>query len=58
MARVVSAKEGVARCLEPLREAMQLIEQRLARKGQIKHVFCLRSGQIKHAARMRDFGRS
>jgi hypothetical protein len=27
---VVSAKEGVARCLEPLREAMQLIEQRLA----------------------------
>jgi IclR family mhp operon transcriptional activator len=30
MARVVSAKEGVARCLEPLREAMQLIEQRLA----------------------------
>ena len=30
MARVVSAKEGVARCLQPLRETRQLIEQRLA----------------------------
>src|SRR5689334_21922783 len=30
MARVISAKEGVARCLEPLHEARQLIEQRLA----------------------------
>ncbi|MBV8588461.1 MAG: helix-turn-helix domain-containing protein [Acetobacteraceae bacterium] len=30
MARVISAKEGVSRCLEPLREARQLIEQRLA----------------------------
>ncbi len=30
MARVVSVKEGVSRCLEPLRETRQLIEQRLA----------------------------
>lgn len=30
MARVISAKEGVSRCLEPLRETRQLIEQRLA----------------------------
>ncbi|MBV8576332.1 MAG: helix-turn-helix domain-containing protein [Acetobacteraceae bacterium] len=30
MARVISAKEAVSRCLEPLREARQLIEQRLA----------------------------
>jgi hypothetical protein len=30
MARVISAKEGVARCLEPLREARQLIEEKLA----------------------------
>jgi IclR family mhp operon transcriptional activator len=30
MARVISAKEGVSRCLEPLRETRQLIEQKLA----------------------------
>jgi IclR family mhp operon transcriptional activator len=30
MARVISAKEGVRRCLEPLRETRRLIEQRLA----------------------------
>jgi len=30
MARVISADEGVSRCLEPLRETWQLIEQRLA----------------------------
>ena len=30
MARVISAKEGVSRCLEPLRDARQLVEQRLA----------------------------
>jgi IclR family transcriptional regulator, mhp operon transcriptional activator len=30
MARVISAKDGVSRCLEPLRETRQLIEQRLA----------------------------
>jgi len=30
MARVISAKEGVARCLESLREARQLIEEKLA----------------------------
>ena len=30
MSRVISAKEGVARCLEPLRETRQLIEQKLA----------------------------
>lgn len=30
MARVISAKEGVNRCLEPLRETRQRIEQRLA----------------------------
>jgi hypothetical protein len=30
MARVISAEEGVARCLEPLRETRQLIEQKLA----------------------------
>ena len=30
MARVISADEGVSRCLEPLRETRQLIEQRLA----------------------------
>ena len=29
MARVISAKEGVARCLEPLRETQQLIEAQL-----------------------------
>jgi hypothetical protein len=27
---VISAKEGVSHCLEPLRETRQLIEQRLA----------------------------
>lgn len=30
MARVISAKEGVSRCLEPLRATRQLIEQKLA----------------------------
>lgn len=30
MARAVTAKEGVSRCLEPLRETRKLIEQRLA----------------------------
>jgi IclR family transcriptional regulator, mhp operon transcriptional activator len=30
MARVISPNEGVARCLEPLRETRQLIEQKLA----------------------------
>jgi IclR family transcriptional regulator, mhp operon transcriptional activator len=30
MARVISVKEGVNRCLEPLRETRQLIEQKLA----------------------------
>jgi IclR family mhp operon transcriptional activator len=30
MARVLTAKEGVSRCLEPLRETKQIIEQRLA----------------------------
>jgi IclR family transcriptional regulator, mhp operon transcriptional activator len=30
MARVISAKEGVSRCLAPLRETRRLIEQRLA----------------------------
>jgi IclR family transcriptional regulator, mhp operon transcriptional activator len=30
MARVIGHEEGVARCLEPLREVMQLIERRLA----------------------------
>ena len=30
MARVISAKEGVSRCLEPLRETRLLIEQKLA----------------------------
>jgi IclR family mhp operon transcriptional activator len=30
MARVISAEEGVRRCLEPLRETRDLIEQRLA----------------------------
>lgn len=30
MSRAISAKEGVSRCLEPLRETRQLIEQRLA----------------------------
>ena len=30
MARVISAKEGVARCLEPLRETQQAIERKLA----------------------------
>jgi IclR family transcriptional regulator, mhp operon transcriptional activator len=31
MARVLDAKEGVSRCLEPLRETRQIIEQRLAK---------------------------
>jgi IclR family mhp operon transcriptional activator len=36
MARVISAEEGLKRCLEPLREARDLIERRLAeRKGRI-----------------------
>jgi IclR family transcriptional regulator, mhp operon transcriptional activator len=30
MARVLDAKQGVSRCLEPLRETRQMIEQRLA----------------------------
>jgi IclR family transcriptional regulator, mhp operon transcriptional activator len=30
MARVISAKEGVARCLDPLRQTRELIEQKLA----------------------------
>jgi IclR family transcriptional regulator, mhp operon transcriptional activator len=30
MARVLTAKEGVSRCLEPLRETKEIIEQRLA----------------------------
>jgi hypothetical protein len=30
MARVISAKEGVSRCLEPLLETQRLIEQKLA----------------------------
>jgi IclR family mhp operon transcriptional activator len=35
MARVISAEEGVSRCLEPLRETRHLIEQKLteARDG-------------------------
>jgi IclR family mhp operon transcriptional activator len=35
MARVISAEEGVSRCLEPLRETRHLIEQQLteARDG-------------------------
>jgi IclR family mhp operon transcriptional activator len=30
MARVINAEEGVSRCVEPLRETRQLIEQKLA----------------------------
>jgi hypothetical protein len=30
MARVIIAEEGVSRCVEPLRETRQLIEQKLA----------------------------